>query len=245
MSESEGKMAASSPGWSITATSESSLIVEFGTVIDEKLNRAVHRAARRLEALRPRWEIELVVAWTTLSVSMIPHRMPPQERSFAALRQAVEDALHAMPPEDDGGEARIVDIPVCYGGDHGVDLEDVAKTLGITPEDVVRLHSEPVQLIFMLGFAPGQPVIGLTDETLSLPRRPTPRVEVPARSVAIANRQTVIYSLPVPGGWHLIGRTPQSPFRIGRDPLCLWQPGDRVRFRPISAEEYADLEAQE
>lgn len=237
-------MTVASPTWTITPTSETSLVVEFGSEIDEAVNRRVHLAARQLESLKPAWEIEAVVAWTTLSVSLIRHRVAPEKRSFAALVRMVEDVLTALPSETAAESGRIVEIPVCYGGEYGVDLEAVAATLGMAPHEVIRLHTEPTQRIFMLGFAPGQPIIGMTDERLSLPRRSTPRVEVPARSVAIANRQSVVYSLAVPGGWHLIGRTPLVPFDAGRDPIFLWQAGDRVRFRPISPGEYRELEAR-
>src|SRR5690606_28650988 len=145
-------------------------------------------------------------------------------------RLILADALSGGKPAED---ARQVDIPVCYGGEHGPDLEDVARHCGLSPQEVIRLHSGTPAYVFMLGFAPGAPYIGIHDPKLAIGRRDTPRTVGPAGSVAIANLQTVIYPNASPGGWNLIGSTPAVLFDPAREPVTLLAPGDTVRFVPI------------
>ena len=134
---------------------------------------------------------------------------------------------------------REVEIPVCYGGEFGVDLADVADLHGMTPAQVAARHSSANYTVDFLGFAPGFGYLsGLPDE-LATPRLPVPRRSVPAGSVGIAGNQTGVYPFATAGGWRLIGRTPVAMFRPDRQPMSLLSIGDRVRFRPISAEEFA------
>ncbi len=130
-------------------------------------------------------------------------------------------------------DARIVDVAVRYGGEFGPDLDSVAEACGLSPTDVIALHSAQPYPVLMLGFMPGFPYIGELPTPLRLPRRPTPRTHVPAGSVAIANDQTGIYPNTSPGGWHLLGRTTATLFDPQRDPPSLLRPGDLVRFHAI------------
>lgn len=139
---------------------------------------------------------------------------------------------------------REVVLPVCYGGDYGVDLDDVARACGLTADEVIALHSRDTVNVFMLGFAPGHPYIGMFDERLAIARRSTPRTAVPKGSIGLANRQSVIYPMTLPGGWSLIGRTPLDLFDPFQDPPCLLKPGDRIRFRPITPDEFVELDQQ-
>src|SRR5699024_10398559 len=125
---------------------------------------------------------------------------------------------------------RTIDIPVCYGGDFGPDLDDVARHCGLDVEQVIALHSGEPAYVFMLGFAPGAAYIGMHDDALDIPRRDTPRTALPKGAVAIANRQTIIYPNPSPGGWHVIGTTPLEQFYPSQTPPTLLAPGDMVRF---------------
>jgi KipI family sensor histidine kinase inhibitor len=142
-------------------------------------------------------------------------------------------------------EARTIDIPVCYGGEHGPDLAEVAKITGLTEQQVIDMHRAPGSMVFMLGFAPGHPYIGIHDPLFALPRRDVPRTVVPAGSVAIANRQSTIYPTRLPGGWHILGATPLKLFDLRRPQPTLLLPGDHIRFIPISSEEFARLSAQQ
>jgi inhibitor of KinA len=134
-----------------------------------------------------------------------------------------------------------VDIPVCYGGDYGPDLDAVSFHTGLSTEEVVAIHGEPDYLVYMIGFAPGFPYLGGMSERLASPRRESPRAKIPPGSVGIAGSQTGVYPIETPGGWQLIGRTPLRLFRPERDEPSLLRTGDRVRFHAIERAEYRDL----
>jgi len=137
-------------------------------------------------------------------------------------------------------EPREVEIPVCYGGEFGGDLAEVADMHGITPAQVAARHSSAAYTVDFLGFAPGFGYLSGLPGELATPRLPVPRRSVPAGSVGIAGDQTGVYPFATAGGWRLIGRTPVAMFRPDREPMSLLSIGDRVRFRPISAEEFAE-----
>jgi KipI family sensor histidine kinase inhibitor len=129
----------------------------------------------------------------------------------------------------------MVEIPVCYGGDFGPDLDALASHAKLTAADVIARHTAATYTVAMLGFAPGFPYLFGLDPALEMPRRASPRTRVPAGSVAIGGAQTGIYPSELPGGWQLIGRTPLALFDAQRDPPSLLMPGDRVRFVAIDA----------
>jgi inhibitor of KinA len=139
-------------------------------------------------------------------------------------------------------EPRQLEIPVCYGGEYGPDLNDVAAMHGMTPAQAIEIHSSTDYLVYFLGFVPGFAYLGELPEALVTPRLATPRRRVPAGSVGIAGSQTGVYPFATPGGWRLLGRTPMAMFRTDRDGLSLLSIGDRVRFMPISREQFAALE---
>ena len=133
---------------------------------------------------------------------------------------------------------------MCYGGEYGPDLSFVAEHNGLTPEEVVKRHSEGLYLVYMLGFLPGFAYMGGMDESIACPRLTSPRTKIPAGSVGIAGTQTGIYPLASPGGWQLIGRTPLKMFSInGEQTTFALSAGDRVRFMPITEAEYWEMEA--
>ena len=136
------------------------------------------------------------------------------------------------------GKARVVEVPVCYGGEFGPDLEWVAEQRGLPAEKVVELHIARTYHAYFLGFAPGFAYLGDLAEKIAMPRLQTPRKEVAAGSVGIAGRQTAVYPFATPGGWRLIGRTPLEMFRKDREPMGLIAIGDQVKFRPITRAEF-------
>ncbi|MBP2196890.1 5-oxoprolinase subunit PxpB [Pantoea cypripedii] len=129
-------------------------------------------------------------------------------------------------------ESRLVEIPVIYGGDVGPDLQVVADHAGMTPRQVVELHSSSAYVVYFIGFQPGFPYLGGLDSRLHTPRRAEPRVIVPAGSVGIGGSQTGVYPLATPGGWQLLGQTSISLFDPQLQPPTLLRPGDSVRFVP-------------
>jgi KipI family sensor histidine kinase inhibitor len=141
-------------------------------------------------------------------------------------------------------EPLVVEIPVCYGGEYGPDLKNVAELRGMTEDAAIELHSSRAYLVYFLGFAPGFAYLGDVPEDLATPRLAAPRRSVPAGSVGIAGRQTGVYPISTPGGWRLLGRTPVAMFCPEKAEMSLLRIGDRVRFVPISPEKFAKLKLE-
>jgi KipI family sensor histidine kinase inhibitor len=211
---------------------EAAVLLSFGEGIDPRLNDRVHAMAARIRAAGLPGILEVVPAYATLAVHFDPLRWDGA---------ALGAQLCALAGGSRPAPGRRVEIPVLYGGAAGPDLEALAAHCRLTPEEVVARHAAAEYRVFLLGFVPGFPYLGGLDPALAAPRRATPRQRVARGSVGIAGAQTGIYPLDTPGGWQLIGRTPLALF----DPLapepCLLRPGDRLRFRAISAETYAAL----
>jgi inhibitor of KinA len=148
----------------------------------------------------------------------------------------MEEEMEQIPLPD----PKLTRIPAVYGGSYGPDLDFVARHCHMGPEEVIRLHCSQPYHIYMIGFMPGYPYMGQLPEALITPRLKTPRLSVPKGSVAIAQRQTGIYSMESPGGWQIIGRTPVKLFDPEKDSPALLQMGDRVQFYPISEKEFLD-----
>jgi inhibitor of KinA len=159
--------------------------------------------------------------------------------AYAAVCRFVESCAETAGARPRASEPRTVDIPVCYGGERGPDLAEVAAHCGMGPDEVVSLHSGADYLVHAIGFTPGFPYLGGLPERLRTPRRDTPRSHVPVGSVAIGGAQTGVYPMDSPGGWRIIGRTPLALFRPREQPAALLRPGDRVRFRVIAEPEFA------
>lgn len=222
----------------IETLGEDALLVRLGSGIDAQVNRRVHRLAEALQRQPHAAVRELVPAYATLAVML----EPPVD---AQLRDAVAEHLAALAEaldEEPEAESRpAIEIPVCYGGEHGPDLEPLANERGLSAEDFAARHAAGDYRVAMLGFAPGFPYLIGLDPTLAAPRLATPRPRVAAGSVGIADAQTGIYPRPGPGGWRLIGRTPAGLFDPRRSPPALLRPGDRVRFVAIDAERFQRL----
>jgi inhibitor of KinA len=133
---------------------------------------------------------------------------------------------------------RLIEIPVCYDPEFGFDLDRVAEHTKLSEREVVDLHSTREYRVACIGFVPGFTFLGGLPKNLATPRRDVPRKEIPPGSVGIGGAQTGIYPLRSPGGWNLIGRTPLKLFDFAKNPPTLLRPGDRVRFRAITREEF-------
>lgn len=202
---------------------DAALLIELGETLDLALNARVHALARRIEPMGG--EITCVPGYATLLVEFDPMRL-----EVGTLESEIRRALETLVVESNKTSLRLVEIPVRYGGEYGPDLEFVAQHNRLTPEQVIRIHCSVIYQVFMLGFTPGFPYMGIVPAEIAVPRRDTPRPRVPAGSVGIAGRQTGIYPRESPGGWQLIGRTEVKLFDPAQDPPALLWPGDRVRF---------------
>lgn len=208
------------------------LLLEFGDRISPEVNERVRRMTLALRERTIAGIVETVPTYRSLLVIYNPLILP-----FKILKENVKRIEEDLPwialPE-----SKLTRIPVVYGGAYGPDLEEVALWHQISTEEVIRLHCSKPYLIYMIGFIPGFPYMGELPERLITPRRQTPRVSVPAGSVAIAQMQTGIYPVESPGGWQIIGRTPVKLFHPENDPPALFQTGDRVQFYFITPEEF-------
>jgi len=209
---------------------EDALLLCFGERIDVATSAAVLDAAARLRHALP--QLEGVPAYASLLLRFDPRAWgqgggTPHQRVQAAVEAALAGGATAPTAP------RRVEIPVCYHGEFGPDLAALAAHAGLAAEAAVALHAGGDYRVAMLGFAPGFPYLLGLDPRLAMPRRADPRQRVPAGSVAVGGAQTGIYPAELPGGWHLIGRTPLRLFDACAAAPSLLQAGDRVRFRAI------------
>jgi inhibitor of KinA len=231
------------PPFSVRHLGDHCLSLDFGDTILAKTGLICLAAAEKIRDACLVGVTDVVPSYTSVAVhyyaepfSGLPNFQSLSEALAGLMQGGLAPATHAQ---------RTIDIPVCYGGEHGPDLSDVAKITGLTEQQVIAMHCAPGSMVFMLGFAPGHPYIGIHDPLFALPRRDVPRTVVPAGSVAIANRQSTIYPTRLPGGWHILGATPLKLFDLARAQPTLLLPGDQIRFIPISPEEFDRLAAQQ
>jgi inhibitor of KinA len=207
------------------------LLVELGDEIDRGVNRKVRELFLRIEKEQVQGIKDLVPCFRSLMVVYDPLAIPP-----AHLQRMISDLWVSADPSN-LPNPKTVRVPVVYGGKHGPDIEWVASYHHLSPEDVISLHTQPTYQVYMIGFTPGYPYMGEVPEAISTPRRETPRTVVPQGSVAIAQRQTGIYPVQSPGGWHILGWTPLKLFDAGKRPPSLLEMGDLVRFFAIREDE--------
>ena len=213
----------------IERVGDAALLAVVGDAIDADLNAWVHRAADDVRRGRA-GAAALGAPVPGYASLLVP--FDPETCSEDAARALLEATLRRTADSPPRAAGQPIEIPVRYGGADGPDLADVAERTGLAQAEVVAAHAGTVYRVFLVGFVPGFPYLGILPEQLALPRRATPRLRVPAGSVAIAGRQTGIYPSATPGGWHLIGRTDAPIWDPRRDPPALLAPGDRVRFVP-------------
>ena len=216
--------------------SDQSLMVYFAERITVEANERVVKFLRLLEMQPIEGVRNLHPAYCSVLIKFDGLRWSHDEleamlREYLGLLQSVQ--LAAL---------REIEIPVCYGGEHGPDLADVCAIHNLTPERAIALHTSVTYLVYFLGFVPGFAYLGEVSAELATSRLPTPRRKVPSGSVGIAGNQTGVYPFATPGGWRLIGRTPMAMFRADRSELNALSIGDRVRFTAICTERFAELE---
>jgi KipI family sensor histidine kinase inhibitor len=218
---------------------EDALLLRFGDTIDSAINAEVQRVTHCLRLALP--QVECIPAYASILLRFDPQQWRDLAGPHALVLVAAQAAL--AQGTEPASAARECVIPVCYGDVLGPDLAAVAACCGLDSGQVIALHAAGDYRVAMIGFAPGFPYLLGLDPRLVVPRRADPRQQVPAGSVAIGGAQTGIYPDCLPGGWHLIGRTPLRLFDLAAQPPSLLAAGDRVRFRAIGIDEFRELSA--
>ncbi len=224
------------PDYRILLAGDLALVVEFGNEISPACSEKVRRLNQSLRQKSIPGIVETVPTYRSLLIHYDPMRLS-YRKLCRYIKASVSTAAGA-----DGGRKKRIEIPVCYGGQYGEDLQAVAQHVGLSEEEVIRLHSSGDYLIYMMGFLPGFPYLGGMDPRLKTPRLSDPRTSIPAGSVGIGGEQTGIYPIASPGGWRLIGRTPLKLYDSKSEKPTLYQAGDYIRFHPIDEQEYLWIE---
>ncbi len=199
----------------------------------------LHALSQQLQQRYADAIIELLPSYHSLLIQLDPQRLDPL--------QLMAELPKAIPEYSAEATGRLIELPVCYGDelDGGpLDLIEVSRFTGLTVPQVKALHQSQTYLVYAIGFAPGFAYLGQLPQPLRMPRRATPRAQVPKGAVAIAEQQTAVYPAVSPGGWNLLGLCPVplfQPQRAGQDGAMPFSHGDEVRFYAISQQEFLAL----
>lgn len=222
----------------IFTAGDSSLLIQFGQEISPEINARITAFVHLLKVQHVEGVTDLIPAFTSLLINYDPRVV-----HYGTLKKRIEKLLKL----DVGGEtssSRIFEIPVCYGGEYGPDLENIAKHANLSTQEVIDIHCSRDYLIYMLGFLPGFSYLGGLDERIHTPRLANPRIRIPAGSVGIGGSQTGIYPLDSPGGWQLLGLTPVKTYDPERETPILFEAGDYIRFIPVSEKDFLEIREQ-
>jgi inhibitor of KinA len=223
----------------IRLSGDRALLVEYGDGIDPAVNEKVRAMTALLKKELPKGVEAVVPAYRSLSLLYDPLATTPAE---------LAEILHALEADSCAAEIsapKVVPIPVCYGGRFGPDIGVVADHTGLREQEIIAIHASVDYPIYMIGFTPGFCYLGGLDRRLQTPRRKTPRTNLPAGSVGVAESQTGMYPVDSPGGWQIIGQTPLRLFAPARENPFLYEAGDRIRFVPIAEDEFRRLREKE
>lgn len=210
--------------------------IQFGKTIDRQVNLNVHRFARLLEKCPINGIEEWIPTYTTMNIYY-----NPSEITYTELEEKLIQ-LQKLMGEMASPNSRTITIPVCYDKEFALDMEEVAAYHQLPIQEVIRLHTEPVYHVYMMGFMPGFPYLGGLSEKLATPRLDNPRKAVEQGAVGIADKQTGIYPLSSPGGWRIIGKTPLRLYDGKRNEAILIRAGDMLQFESIDLETYFKIE---
>lgn len=215
-----------------------SLILRFSDQVDQNIISKIGLATQRLQEGLGELLIDLVPSYTTLLLTY--DLLKSDDRN---IREMINKVLRELPDQmPSHKESVIVELPVCYDAEFAPDMSALSEQLQISAQEIIKLHSEREYSVYAIGFSPGFGYLGELDERLRVARLAKPRTAVPQGSVAIAELNTAVYPQQTPGGWWLIGKCPIRMFDPVREPPCLFNVGDKVRFIPITASDFKALE---
>ena len=234
--------------YSIHPAGDSACRLVFGERIDKQINEIVLTVFRHLQSIPRGFITDLVPSYAALTVFYDPVAVLQQSAanltSYEHVCNYLVEHLNAIRPAKNQQRSRELRIPVCYSGEFAPDLTQMASTLQLTTDEIIRLHVETSYRVYMIGFQPGFAYMGEVDERISFPRKEKPARKVAAGSVGIAGRQTGIYPFDSPGGWMIIGRTPINIFNKAAANPIYFQPGDQVTFYSINKHEFENYKVR-
>ena len=222
----------------ISPVGDCAISIDFGQVIDPKINRHIRQTIERIQELKLDGITELVPTYCALLI-----QYDAMLYSYSDICNLMEPLLEPSATDDANERVTVIEIPTVYGGEFGPDLGFVASHNNLTEEEVVAIHSGTDYLVYMLGFIPGFTYLGGMDPRIATPRLSSPRTLIPAGSVGIAGEQTGTYPSDSPGGWQIIGRTPVTMYDMSKEQAALLSAGDYVRYVPIDEAEYNRIKA--
>ena len=224
------------PDIRILTAGDSALLIEFGKEINPETNRKITAIVQLMREQHIEGIVDVIPAFCSLLINYDPRVL-----SYEELKERMENLLK-METKTETTRKRIFEIPVCYGGEYGPDIDNIAEHAGLSVNEVIKIHSSKDYLIYMLGFLPGFTYLGGLDERIHTPRLASPRLTIRAGSVGIGGSQTGIYPLDSPGGWQLMGLTPVRTYDPERQTQILVEAGDYIRFIPIDEEEFLRIQ---
>ena len=211
---------------------DSSILLQFGNTIDPAINRKIAATVQLMREQHINGVTDVIPAFCSLLINYDPRVI-----SYEQIKRRME-ALVKIDVTAGDTRKRVFEIPVCYGGEYGPDIQNIADHAGLSVEEVIQIHTSRDYLIYMLGFLPGFTYQGGLDERIHTPRLANPRIRIPAGSVGIGGSQTGIYPMDSPGGWQLMGMTPVKTYDPDREVPILVEAGDYIRFVAIDEDEF-------
>ncbi len=219
----------------IMVVSDNSIIIEYPAQISQEINRQIRYVTREISEKMADRIVDIIPAYHTVTVGY-----DCLKNDYRKLVQEIEEILSQTSADKDD-QRDVVEIPVCYEEPYGLDIEEVCQIHNISREELIKRHTAPEYLVYMVGFTPGFPYLGGMDESLATPRKKEPRSKLPAGSVGIAGSQTGVYPIESPGGWQIIGRTPLKLFDPYREDPVMIKSGQYIKYVSISAQDYEKL----
>lgn len=222
----------------ISRMGKRSILLQFEPEINAEVLKKVLSAQKLLQDRLLKAGVEVTSAYNSLLVTYHNAIEDPYSAVLELKEEIAAANIHF------NLKSQLFEIPVCYDDKFGLDLQEISETKDLSKQEIIRFHSEAEYLVYFTGFLPGFLYLGGLPEKLHFPRRKNPRQEVQKGAVGIGEKQTGIYPQKSPGGWNIIGNSPVPLFDPFADPPCEIKAGDRIKFYPVSLEEYQQISAQ-